>query len=154
MLEIIIEDEDDLIGDEEEIKFYKKLLKKLKKAEKAKLDPNHPIMFPSFNYDTYIVKKEDGYYIDTDFNIVWEDFLEGIDDFLEDESFNLDEKYFFYILPYDVIGKFTSVNSDNTPCKTGGHDPTYEGIELKDGRLVCLECEKDKLKDYEIIKED
>lgn len=155
MLKVIIEDEDWLLHDEEELDYYQNLLKKFKMAEKNGLDPNMPVMFHTLNFETFIVKKEDGYYVDTDSNTVWDDFMEGLD-FLDnpDETFNLNEKYQFYILEYDVIGKFVRVYADTTPCKDGHHDPWYEGVELPDGRLICLECEKGNYQEFQIIKEE
>lgn len=156
MLKVIIEDEDGLLHDEDDLEYYKNLLKKLKKAEELGLDPDKPVIFHSINFNTYIVKKEDGYYVDTDSNTVWDDFMEGVEFGFGDPdvSFDLYDKHQFYILEYDVIGKFVRVYDENTPCKTKHHDPWYEGVELPDGRLICLECEKGNYKEFQIIKDE
>jgi len=54
----------------------------IEKIENMKPDmKEEPIAFASCNYDTYISKEEDGYYIDTCNNHEWDDVLEGIDEY-------------------------------------------------------------------------
>ena len=156
MLKIIIEDEDGLLQDKDELNYYKKLLKKLKKAEKLGINPDTPVMFHSINFITFIVKKEDGYHVDTDNNTVWDDFMDGLGFGFgdPDATFDLYDKHQFYILEYDLMGRFVRVYDENTPCKTKHHDSWYEGVELPDGRLICLECEKRSYKEFQIIKDE
>lgn len=152
MLKIMIKDEDGNL-EEDQIELFEDLLDRLNAAEEAGLEPNSAIMFPTFNFETFIVKKEDGYYVDTDFGVDWGDFLEGTGEIDNEVGFDLTEEgHKFYIIEHDIIGKFIRVYPETTPCETGDHDSLCEGVELPDGRLVCLECEADKLKPFKITK--
>ena len=126
--------------------------KKLEIAESKSIDNNTPVMFPTNNFNTYIVKKNDGYYVDTDHVLSWEMFLKTIKlDF--DLTHNLiEENLLFYILKYDVFGKFIKnpMNTMNIPCKN--HNYPYNSVELSNRKLICLECERQKgtLKEFKI----
>lgn len=152
MLKVMIEDEDGNL-EEYDIERFEALLNQLNDAEEAGLDANSPIMFPTTNFETFIMKKDDGYHVDTDFGFDWEDFMEGIGEMNFEPEFDLyKENVPFYIIEHDIMGKFKEVYADNTPCKTKEHDAWYEGVEIETGEFICLECEKDKIKQFKITK--
>ncbi len=150
LIKIITDDKYKELNLEKQDKYeFKSYSKKLEIAESKSIDNNTPIMFPTYNFDTYIIKKNDGYYVDTDHILLWEMSLKTIKlDF--DLTYNLiEENLFFYILKYDVFGKFIK-NPMNIPCKN--HNYPYNSVELSNRKLICLECERQKgtLKEFKI----
>lgn len=151
MLQVIIDDEDGNLF-EDDIEFFQRLLNTLEAAEQSGLEPDTPIMFPTMNFETFIVKKEEGYYVDTDFGFDWEDFMDGIGEMSFETDYDLSQAGKpFYIVEYDIIGEILRL--DEVPCKTKDHNAYYEAVKLKNGDIVCLECEKEKIKEFKISKD-
>lgn len=141
ILTILIEDlRDALFLNERDRKEYSLYRDRLRSAKTKKLDKDTPVMFPTINFDTFIMKKDDGYYVDTDLAPEW-DLILDLKDYMFDDSYDLDsEDVAYYILEYDVIGKMH--DESRSQCLTKNTHPyLYQAVELDDGKIVCLECE-------------
>lgn len=140
---------------DEGTEWCEELLEKIGKAEESGLDNNTALMFPTPNFETFIVKKDDGYYVDTDHAFDATGYLEGVEEIDWDTAFELETQDLkFYIVEHDVIGKFKRLEPEDIQCKNNDHDDLYQSIEVEPGKIICLECEKDNLNQYRITKDD
>jgi len=137
---------------------------KLFELEDIGFDPNTPVKIPSINFDSWIVKKSDGYYCNTSNNhCQWED-LKGIihrihegDD--DDGRFYVPSEYFFYDVVQDIMIKrlpWREYRSEERYCRHEREDNrpyTIEKFMLESGEIVCRKCDQEKIDDARIIRE-
>lgn len=150
ILRIILQDRyRELNLDKQDKKEFRLYLKRINSLESKKIDKDTPIIIPTYNFNTEIVKRDDGYYVNSDHVLPWESFLTTIRlDFDHEYNF-FSEGYCFYILEFDVLGKIID-DPENKICKD--HHYPYNNVELRSGKRVCLECERQKgnLKEFRI----
>jgi hypothetical protein len=136
-----------LIDDDIE-QFFKPLLKALKRLQTTGINLDTGICIPTVsNYETIIVKKPDGYYLDSDQGGFG---TRGFIDIGDDESelgFDLGLNYFFYDLERDVI-----VKKSEKRCELN-HE-LQDKFYLVTGELVCPICDREKILPHRILKEN
>ena len=124
---------------------YQAVLNNLINVKEVDLDPNIPIHIPSFIYDTYIGKKKENYYVDSDRKYL----LNELENWQKKETKRIrlylkeHEKY-FYLSQYDVFGTIPLGKIEI--CSNESHDE-IEKIKLKNGDFVCPICESDKIQE-------
>ncbi len=137
--------------------FLNGLIRRLRFLKKRGFDPNTPVIIPSTNFDTYIVKKDNMYYIDTSNNhSMWDD-IWGIVRYLDvyngETAIPDKDSIYFYDVINDIMIKPISYNDER--CKNVCDDKTHRSLYtviLEDGKIVCLKCHSDKLQKYKITE--
>ena len=121
------------------------------------LDPNTPISFSSCNYDTYIVRMESVYVVQTSNNHDWEQLIPCRHDFplvpqSVDDYDGYDNEYYEYYLKDLAVFWFPEVRVQGKPSINWAHEKHpcekhkyCNAVETSDGRIVCKYCEMEKL---------
>ncbi len=146
MLRIALEEDDE--------ERYKLAKKHLKKARAGGIDPNIGVSLPTANCNTYILRKDDGYYIDTNQDY---DGWDGLEPWRSkgggDDHFGLEKGNAFYFAELDVIGKLVDKKEPDY-CHQPGHSSYEEVIRLKDGPVLCTKCDQEMFKSHAISGKD
>lgn len=143
---IISEHETDANPDSQEMEErYQAVLKNLINVKEVDLDPNIPIHIPSFIYDTYIGKKKENYYVDSDRKYL----LNELENWQKKETKRIrfylkEQEKYFYLSQYDVLGTIPLGKIEICSNKSHGE---IEKIKLKNGDFVCPICESDKIQE-------
>jgi hypothetical protein len=122
------------------------VMNNIRRRLKSKVDPNCPISFRSCNYDTYIVKTVDGFFISTCNNHDWEFEVGNSPGDEDQESYilhSLAYQHRYYNASFDIIG-YRYARTD----KEGNY--TYETCKICFGDLwilgwgnpFCPNCDK------------
>lgn len=129
--------------------YYESLYNNILRVSKSKIDQNTPVFIPTYNFDTYIVKREDAYYIDTDhefyFNIKGP-YVDGLD---EGDYGKYTKSDYYYLPEFDILGK-QKCGSNKVKCKDCSHGIT---VVLKNGDSVCPFCNIEDLQQIKISPE-
>lgn len=137
-------------------------IKYINNLNEANIDPNHPICFPSCNYDTYIVRIGDSIYVDTsnnyDFGInrdkdtrAFDPIKDGnnlkyLDTTYNIEDFNLSYHFDFMYVKCCLIGRELDYITRGHVSKYSDHkcDGFYGNVMIlkNENKIVCKLCKK------------
>lgn len=147
LLEVIGYEESEY--DKKRANYYKELYKNTLRASESGLDLNTPVFFPTHNFETYIVRRDDAYYIDTDHCFSFDikgPYIGGLD---EGDYRKYTKREYYYMPEFDILGRREYVPS-GAICGNADHDDNYV---LKNGEILCPLCHKDQLQNYKISPE-
>jgi hypothetical protein len=124
------------------------ITKYIKNLEKLPKNIEYGITFPSTNYDTYIIEKNDKIIVDTCNNIEWNSLIKNIPDLKEDEISENDSKFiesqFYYNLGIKNIitsHEIYNFNITKSKCAYCAKEVWGHYISL-DKALICPYCGK------------
>lgn len=153
IVELMLDQDEEKYGfkdDHDDENIYVKILNNLYRLKALHADYNFSIFVPSNEFDTMIVKREDGYYINTCNNYMFDDLpLKTYDsDGFSFEIFEELETIFPYLPEYDIIGK--NIYSDrNHRCQNNSeHD---YAIILESGEWFCPDCNPDRITELSVL---
>jgi hypothetical protein len=124
-----------------------KTMKRINGQLSLRMDPNHPIAFNSCNYDTFIVKKDDGFYIATCNNHDWDFDVGGMPQNDELEHFILHQMPYerkYYNASFGITAwLYNQVDRDGYHCKEWCKECRHTELWVEEnGAPYCPVCGK------------
>ncbi len=127
---------------------YKPIYKNLLRTSKSDIDQDIPVFIQTpYNFDTYIVKREDAYYVDTDQQFTFDikgPPVDGLNVVDEGDYGKFTKSDYYYIPEFDVIGEIKYIH-ENSTCGNENHDVNYF---LQNGNILCPDCNKEELQNF------
>ena len=145
----IMQDQDEEYPDDPRSENINDWIQNLEKLVELGVNPNSPVFIPSAEFNTEIMKREDGFYVDTCHNYYWDD-LKGVEyhaeSFQSEEVFEEFDNLWPYNVEYDVIGTSEIYPSD-FDCDDSDHN---FALTVKDVGKMCPICEPDRLEENRV----